>query len=1027
MSAQTSRFPHWWPPAVAAGESVKTPSLWETLKSDLDIQKYLPMQRAGIVSKEMTDASGRHYMLKNGLTRSYVRLSTEEFWVWERIDGETTVQQLVFAFFQEYKAFAFGAIASLIDRLRASNMLSDPPQALYRDLSEALKERSLVYKLSWLAQTFLTREFAIKGLDGYLNDIYRYGGWLFFTVPVRILFFLICLVGTYFFIELVKDPRYHLLQPGSVIQLGLLSYIPLVIHEFGHAITAKHEGCDVYKGGVMLYYGLPAAFVDTTDVWMFGKRARIAVTWAGPYTGYIIAGICSLVVRLVPGLSPNTSVLLLQIALVAVTISTFNVLPLVKLDGYYLLSDALEIPRLHERSMEFLTQRLFTNIREHKKWTREEKIFLAFGILAFVSTFYFSWSGLLFWDRQAGQSISQLLDLQGNLFLNIGVALLAVSGLVYSFLLLSNGVKQAITTLRKKGLLSRPDKTALVIVLAVTAFVFTLHIALPTIAPWIMAVGGFGAFAFAAWMALNNFRFMSGSVYRWMWLAAVLASLVGMGSFVIEWKQGLSALRSSLLWAGTILMILFFLLAGHLPRGLIGSWRGHSLWLVALGTVVYGSLFSNSDVRTISAGLIFGGLVHWSMRPRSQFETHKYEPASSTREKIAAAFVWIQSLILPELELDFGKSTRVHVERGIRGVRNDITAIVDSSFGPVDMTAGESGRRMAVELEDLLVKVERVGGAPYARRLLAFGYDTLDWELQEIAEDYLLKYIPHALGLSRELSTRRDELVALLRSNPLFMSLDEARLGKLSRHFRLRRYDRNATIIRAGETGTTFYVIHTGRVDVFSQQGEFLHPLGRGDYFGEAALLTNKKRNATILASTPVDVLVLSKPQFDKFLRTNVDFDDKARAEFHRLGMLRQLPIFEQLNGNQLRMIAKQLEQIEVMKEEVICRQGEIGDSFYMIDRGEVKVEIDSIKRATLEAGDYFGEIGLIMDCPRVATVTACQPTILFRLKASDFQELLQSSTSLKEGIERTSSRRVLLNQRWSRSYIDPNGNLQTR
>ncbi|HUH97408.1 MAG TPA: hypothetical protein VLZ89_08630, partial [Anaerolineales bacterium] len=287
-------FPVWWQTEPASLAS--TDNLWGDLKSILDIKQYVPVRAADILSKELTDQAGLHYILKNGVSHSYVRLSSEEFWVWGRIDGESTIQQLVVAYFMQYEAFAFDAIISLIERLREGHMLAEPPQHLYAEVAAGIAKQSLSYKLSWVAREVFTKEFVIKNLDKRLDAVYRYGGWILFTFPFQILFLLVSLFGTGLFVQLAQDPRYNLLAADTFLQLGLLAYIPLIIHEFGHAITARHMGCEVYKGGVMLYYGLPAAFVDTTDVWFFGKRARLAVTWAGPYTGYIIGGVCSLMV-----------------------------------------------------------------------------------------------------------------------------------------------------------------------------------------------------------------------------------------------------------------------------------------------------------------------------------------------------------------------------------------------------------------------------------------------------------------------------------------------------------------------------------------------------------------------------------------------------------------------------------------------------------------------------------------------------------------------------------------------------------
>jgi CRP-like cAMP-binding protein/Zn-dependent protease len=1035
MFSHAERFPGWWPAGEAPGQIMEGDTdLWGALKSDLDIQQYAAWQRAGIIVRELTDRNGRHYMLKNGLTHSYVRLSPEEFWVWEKLNGRTTIQQLVFAYFKEFKAFAFGAIVSLLDRLRDANMLSEPPRVLYRELSRAIEERKLSYKLSWLARTFFTREFAIKGLNGHLDRIYRKSGRYLFSVPVQVILLLIASIGTYFFIQLIRDPTYHLLQRDLIVQLGLLAYIPIVIHEFGHAITAKHVGCEVHKGGIMLYYGLPAAFVDTTDAWMFRKRDRLAITWAGPYTGFIIAGTCSLLVHFLPNLfSPAVTVQILQIALVAFTLSTINLLPVLKLDGYYLLADALEIPRLRERSMEFITHRLSMKVKERHQWTGEEKILFAYGIIGFLSTFYFTWIGLLFWDQQASRSILGLLKQQGDFLVNagyVGVIILAISSVGYSLILLSNEVKKVLRWLEKKGFLSTRERAALVILLCIAVLVLLPWLALPTLKGWVLTASELGAFALAVWMVLGNFISMRGSIYRWIWLAALLGLIAGMGNLVLElntslaiWKTTLPGWIFNLLPARILYLSLFFILAGRLSRDLEGSWREFSLFLIALGMALHGSGFANIETRAVAACLVLGGLIHWHIRPRSQFEIQEPEqPTASTREKTTAVFNWIKKMLLSEVELDFGALTRSKVESGIYPTKKKGAGKTDFSFDLAGIiTPGEIGRGMAVELEELLGNVERVAGSAYTRRVLAYGYDTLNWELQEIAEDYILKYVPHAQGLSNDLSTIRNDLEVLLRSVPLFMSLRHKVLNKVCKRFRSRHFARNTDIIRAGEPGTTFYIIRTGRVEVLSPDGKSLNQLGRGDYFGEMALLTNEKRNATIRALTSVEALELDKAHFDTFIRTDVHFDAKARSEFGRLALLREIPIFEQFNGNELMMISKRMERVEVARGAVIFTQGEIGDSLYIVDTGEISVEIDSTVRAKLEAGEYFGEMALIMDFPRTATVIALQPTVLLRLQSSDFRQLLQSSLPLRQGLERTSSRRMLLNERWSRHFIDPN------
>ena len=199
-SNKAADFPAWWPiesshPSVSADRG-----LWSSLKSSMDLQQYRPVPAIGIIFKEMNDGSGHHFMLKNPFTHTYSRLSPEEFWVWQQITGEKSIQQLVLAYFIKYKSFAFTAILSLVDRLREANMLAEAPRYLYRQVSMAIQEQSFSNKLTWFARTAMSRELVIKDLDSRLSAIHHYVGWLFFTWLAQFLFFVASILGLFCFL-----------------------------------------------------------------------------------------------------------------------------------------------------------------------------------------------------------------------------------------------------------------------------------------------------------------------------------------------------------------------------------------------------------------------------------------------------------------------------------------------------------------------------------------------------------------------------------------------------------------------------------------------------------------------------------------------------------------------------------------------------------------------------------------------------------------------------------------------------------
>jgi hypothetical protein len=103
------------------------------------------------------------------------------------------------------------------------------------------------------------------------------------------------------------------------------------------------------------------------------------------------------------------------------------------------------------------------------------------------------------------------------------------------------------------------------------------------------------------------------------------------------------------------------------------------------------------------------------------------------------------------------------------------------------------------------------------------------------------------------------------------------------------------------------------------------------------------------------------------------------------VALLRSLPHFADLPGPALETLAGVLERVQALPGEVIVRQGEEGDRFYAIADGEVTVSVDGKAVTSLRRGEGFGEVALLRNAPRNATVTAVGPVTLFALSAVSF------------------------------------------
>lgn len=131
-----------------------------------------------------------------------------------------------------------------------------------------------------------------------------------------------------------------------------------------------------------------------------------------------------------------------------------------------------------------------------------------------------------------------------------------------------------------------------------------------------------------------------------------------------------------------------------------------------------------------------------------------------------------------------------------------------------------------------------------------------------------------------------------------------------------------------------------------------------------------------------------------------------------RISLLKKSHLFHGLTDEELHAIAEQFTETSYEEGEVIITQGEKGDNFFMINRGDVKVvrkrNNQEQKLAMLVTGDYFGEMALVSNRPRSATVIAIAPTNTLVLTREGFQHLLHKYPKLKINLEVTISTRML-------------------
>jgi MFS family permease len=144
------------------------------------------------------------------------------------------------------------------------------------------------------------------------------------------------------------------------------------------------------------------------------------------------------------------------------------------------------------------------------------------------------------------------------------------------------------------------------------------------------------------------------------------------------------------------------------------------------------------------------------------------------------------------------------------------------------------------------------------------------------------------------------------------------------------------------------------------------------------------------------------------FARQLTSIDATAQVpEAGELRILSSVPIFAPLPGTSLEHLAGRLVPLRIEPGEVVIRQGDAGDRFYIVAEGQLEVSEDGRTISELEAGSYFGEIALLRNLPRTATVTARTPVVLYALDREDFLSAVTGHAPSAQAAEEVVSARL--------------------
>ena len=330
------------------------------------------------------------YVLKNRRNEEYLMLTEQEKFLWERMDGVASLQEIGTAYVLRYGAFDFEIIPQLIAKLRRVDLLTMQPASRLREVLARNRRnpgaRAIEATLHALEKLTVTS----RRSHEVFARIYRYGAFILFTPAAMVALAALVVVGARGAValwsesgEITAGLKSHPLLALLLVKLAF--WVTVVSHQLMHALACVHSKRRVREFGFTMLHGFPTFYVDVTDIFMATRRARIVNALAGPlvhlFLGCVYLWAASVTdAGFLKGFLAASAILQLQSFFVSLYPFCF-----LEMDGYHILADLLAMPTLNHDSVHFVRHDLWRRIEQRVSLNRQEVACVAYFVLSVAS------------------------------------------------------------------------------------------------------------------------------------------------------------------------------------------------------------------------------------------------------------------------------------------------------------------------------------------------------------------------------------------------------------------------------------------------------------------------------------------------------------------------------------------------------------------------------------------------------------------------------------------------------------------
>jgi cAMP-dependent protein kinase regulator len=266
---------------------------------------------------------------------------------------------------------------------------------------------------------------------------------------------------------------------------------------------------------------------------------------------------------------------------------------------------------------------------------------------------------------------------------------------------------------------------------------------------------------------------------------------------------------------------------------------------------------------------------------------------------------------------------------------------------------------------------------------------------------------------------REERIPQALAKIPLFSELSPQELQSLLRYIKATGFPKDAFVCREGEKGDSLCILCRGEIAISKELGKgkemTIRHLREGDIFGELGFFTDGKRHATLRATTECEILEIPREGLDGVIQTYPRVREALQNLFRERILdtfLALSPLFSSLRPEERGEVLKRFVLREIPEGTILFRRGDRPTCLYMVKNGEVEISVRNRqgRKVVLEiqkSGNFFGEISLLVDKPRMTDAKTIRPSELLELTKSDFHACLQRFPGLHSTVKEMTSMRL--------------------